>query len=117
MPELINTKALPPRFTASTPGDLQTQLSTEESVAGAVSEVGSDLSLLADPDDDYTPLDPAYLPPGLEDDGQSAKNVNVSVFSKCVQRISGTSYQYNKANYHNMQSNLLIIYRLKTKHY
>ena len=36
-------------------------------MGGAVSEVGSDI-LLADPDDDYQPLDPAYLPPGLEDD-------------------------------------------------
>ena len=55
------------RFTGSTPVDLQTQLSTEEGRARTISEVGSDI-LLADPDDDYQPLDPAYLPPGLEDE-------------------------------------------------
>ena len=41
-------------------------------MSGAVSEVGSDI-LLADPDDDYQPLDPAYLPPGLEDDDNVEK--------------------------------------------
>ena len=60
------------RFTGTTPVDLQTQLSTEEGAGGAVSEVGSDI-LLADPDDDYQPLDPAYLPPGLEDDDNTEK--------------------------------------------
>ena len=34
--------------------------------------MGSDI-LLADPDDDYQPLDPAYLPPGLEDEGKCGK--------------------------------------------
>jgi len=60
-------------FTGTTPVDLQTQLSTEEGAGGAVSEVGSDI-LLADPDDDYQPLDPAYLPPGLEDDDNTEKD-------------------------------------------
>ena len=60
------------RFSGNTPVDLQTQLSTDEGVSGAVSEVGSDI-LLADPDDDYQPLDPAYLPPGLEDDDNVEK--------------------------------------------
>ena len=52
--------------------ELQSQLSTEETGGGSISEVGSDI-LLADPDDDYTPLDPAYLPPGLEDEGKCVK--------------------------------------------
>lgn len=60
------------RFIGSTPVDLQTQLSTEEGGAGTISEVGSDI-LLADPDDDYQPLDPAYLPPGLEDEAKCEK--------------------------------------------
>ena len=60
------------RFTGSTPVDLQTQLSTEEGGGGTISEVGSDI-LLADPDDDYQPLDPAYLPPGLEDEAKCQK--------------------------------------------
>ena len=60
------------RFIGTTPVDLQTQLSTEEAGAGSISEVGSDI-LLADPDDDYQPLDPAYLPPGLEDDDRCEK--------------------------------------------
>jgi hypothetical protein len=60
------------RFIGSTPVDLQTQLSTEEGGGGTISEVGSDL-LLADPDDDYQPLDPAYLPPGLEDEAKCEK--------------------------------------------
>ena len=65
------------RFTGTTPVDLQTQLSTEETGGGPISEVDSDI-LLADPDDDYQPLDPAYLPPGLEDDGKSGK-VNIDM--------------------------------------
>ena len=60
------------RFTGTTPVELQSQLSTEETGGGSISEVGSDI-LLADPDDDYTPLDPAYLPPGLEDEGKCVK--------------------------------------------
>lgn len=61
-------------FTGTTPVDLQTQLSTEETGGGTISEVGSDI-LLADPDDDYQPLDPAYLPPGLEDEGKCGKDL------------------------------------------
>ena len=67
------------RFTGTTPVDLQTQLSTEEGVGGTVSEVGSDI-LLADPDDDYQPLDPAYLPPGLEDDDNTAKVCKINTY-------------------------------------
>ena len=62
------------RYVGTTPVDLQTQLSTEE-MGGAISEVGSDI-LLADPDDDYQPLDPAYLPPGLEDEDKCDKVKN-----------------------------------------
>jgi len=60
-------------YVGTTPVDLQTQLSTEE-MGGAISEVGSDI-LLADPDDDYQPLDPAYLPPGLEDEDKCDKDL------------------------------------------
>ena len=37
-----------------------------------MSDVGADL------EDDYTPLDPTYLPPGLGDDGGAADDKNGS---------------------------------------
>ena len=72
LPDCILLNTFNVRFIGSTPVDLQTQLSTEEGGGGTISEVGSDI-LLADPDDDYQPLDPAYLPPGLEDEAKCEK--------------------------------------------
>ena len=52
------------RYTGSSPDDLHSELVSVES-GDPVEE----------PDDDYTPLDPAYLPPGLEDEA-SDKDVS-----------------------------------------
>ena len=49
------------RYTGVTPSDMHSQLSTEEVVP---SDTGSE----AHEEDDYTPLDPTYLPPGLGDE-------------------------------------------------
>merc|ERR1719394_207235 len=72
-------------FTGTIPGELQTQVSSgdgagdvsvqSDGTAGSVhdvSDVGADL------EDDYTPLDPTYLPPGLGDDGGAADDKNGS---------------------------------------
>jgi hypothetical protein len=45
------------RYTASTPDDVHTELIHAEAEEHA-----------EEPEDDYTPLDPAYLPPGLEEE-------------------------------------------------
>jgi len=68
-------------FTGSMPGELQTQVSTADGAAdvsvhsdagGSVHDV-SDLGAGGELEDDYTPLDPAYLPPGLDQEGGTAE--------------------------------------------
>ena len=73
------------------PGELQTQVSTADGAAdvsvhsdagGSVHDV-SDLGAGGELEDDYTPLDPAYLPPGLDQEGGTAekKDLDESVRS------------------------------------